>query len=389
MRRSLCSPAPARALLAGVAVWSVIAGIGIAARGEDGAAELDAAGVAADASTAEFPSQTVARAELAAPAAFLGGLPLRRLDALVRSPDRLRSSDSKRAARLASPSRTGLEWQEWQRPEGSITATSESSRVATPEPLVSPVLVALESERSELLRTLRPERLPLGDCHRDIFVERPRPVDPRVQALFALGQNIFHRELRKYFRDDLKERFRDDPSFTQEDYQARRDIIGQLGKGGRPEDLIIEEQAAEIRNEYLDASYQDPEQDIPLLQWGPIVIDDRGGMNVDVTRLEEDRPLDRYDIELAPGDEAYGRRLGESVLFPGDRYEVSSKVKLNPDLREIGRDWEQAIGKLSASVEIDWRAPVLDRRSFTTEIGGSLDADGRYGLYLNLIIYSH
>jgi hypothetical protein len=66
---------------------------------------------------------------------------------------------------------------------------------------------------------------------------------------------------------------------------------------------------------------------------------------------------------------------------------VKSKVKFNPDLREVGRDWEQALGKLSASVQIDWRAPVLEHRSFSTEIGGSIDADGRYGLYLNLVIY--
>ena len=42
---------------------------------------------------------------------------------------------------------------------------------------------------------------------------------------------------------------------------------------------------------------------------------------------------------------------------------------------------------VSASVEIDWRAPVLEDRAFSAELGGSIRADGRYGLYLNFVIY--
>jgi len=350
---------------------------------EDAETALSAAGGGAP-SQDSAPAQRIARAEISPSPVFVGGLPLRRLDAVMRRP-LLDIPDV-----VAPQVRTGLEWQEWQRPEGvGRTESSELERFDSPEaaPVVSPALIALESERSELLRTLCPSRLPAGACHDDYFRMRPHAVDPRRAALFALAENYFYRELRRYFRSDLKDRFRDDPSMSQDHYQAHRDLIGQLGRGGRPEDLIIEEQTTELRNEYLDASAQDPEREFPVLQWGPIVLDDRGGMNLDVTRLSDERPLDRHDFSLAPGEDPYGQRQGESVLFPDDRYRVKSKVKVNPDLREIGRDWEQALGKLSASVQIDWRAPVLEKRSFSTEIGGSIDADGRYGLYLNLVIY--
>jgi len=377
-----------RALLAGVALWSAIAAFGgslggSSARGEDAETAVANGEAAALPPIAPSPPQQIARAELSPAAPFLGGLPLRRLDVLMRDPL------LEIAERAAPAPRTGLEWREWQRPDGSQSEPSSLDRLVTPNASteVSPALITFESERQQLLCTLRPDRLPDGSCHPDFFRMRPRPVDPRRAALFALGEHYFYRELRRFFRSDLKDRFKDDPSLSQDDYQARRDLIGQLGRGGRPEDLIIEEQTAEIRNEYIGDSVEDPEKELPVLQWGPLVIDDRGGMNIDVTRLSDERPLDRHEIELAPGEGAYGQRLGGSVLFPDDKYRVKSKVKFNPDLREVGRDWEQALGKLSASVQIDWRAPVLEHRSFSTEIGGSIDADGRYGLYLNLVIY--
>jgi hypothetical protein len=364
-------------------MWGGSGGVS-SARAEDADSAVAAAEMGAAAPVVPAPAQQIARAEIAPDAPFLGGLPLRRLDVVMRDPllDLV--------GPFAPPSRTGLEWQEWTRPESASRSESSSlERLESPEsaPVVSPALSALETERSQLLRTLRPDRLPAGGCHDDYFRMRPRPADPRREALFALGENLFYRELRRYFRSDLKDRFRDDPSLSQDEYQSRRDLIGQLGRGGSPEDLIIEEQTAEIRNEYLDAAEQDPERELPVLQWGPLVLDDRGGMNLDVTRLSDEQGLDRHDLELAPGEDPYGQRLGGSVLFPDDRYRVKSKVKVNPDLREIGRDWEQALGKLSASVQIDWSAPVLDKRSFSTEIGGSIDADGRYGIYLNLVIY--
>lgn len=251
---------------------------------------------------------------------------------------------------------------------------------------ISPALLALEAERSELLRSLRPSQRPSGESHHDIFRPSPPETNLVYDALSALGQKIAFRELRRYFRQELKDQFEEDPSFRHEDYLERRRIIGQLGRGGRAEDLVIEERTTEIRNEFLDASPEDPERDVPLIQWGPLVLDDRGGVNVDVLQLRETPSFREFGLAASDAP-VLGRGYGESVLFPNERYRVRSKMKLNPDLREIGRDWEEAFGKLSASVEIDWRAPVLTHKSFSTEVGGSIDAGGRFGVYLNLVIY--
>ena len=269
------------------------------------------------------------------------------------------------------------------------SAGERSAATAWPRPRArlaptSPVL-RLEAEHSQLLGSLRLDLAPSGAVHDDLFRPRPEPVDPRRRALYALGRKMVHREMRRFFRREAKDQFTADHSRSYFEYLERRALIGQLGRGGRAEDLVIEERATELRNEVLDASIENPERDLALLQWGPLVLDDRGGVNIDVSDLKE-RDREEYSFEIAPVETRPGG-YGESVLFPDERYRVRSNLKLNPDVREIGRDWNAALGKLTASVEIDWRAPVLEDPAFSAELGGSLDADGRYGLYLNFVIY--
>ncbi len=280
------------------------------------------------------------------------------------------TTDRRRQAAGSSRERTLL--REWEVPRS--------------KPAPSSILLGLDAAHSDLLHSLRPERLPAGEAHRDVFRVRPEPIDPRREAIQALTEKMLYRELRRYFRRELKDRFEEDASLGIDTYLDRRALIGQLGRGGRAEDLVIEERVTEIRNEILDASAENPERDLPILQWGPLVLDDRGGVNLDVVDLKK-RHRDPYALEFAPSDAEFKGRKGESVLFPDERYRVSSNLKLNPDLREVGRDWNEAIGKLTASVEIDWRAPVLKDRAFSAELGGSINADGRYGLYLNFVIY--
>jgi len=266
---------------------------------------------------------------------------------------------------------------------------SESPLLSRAE--ISPALLDLHRQHSQLLCTLRPGHGPGGEIHRDLFEMRPEPVDLQLQALSALGEKFAYRELRRYFRSSLRDQFEADPSMGMEDYLDRRSTIGQIGRHGRAEDIVIDERVTELRNEFLDASAENPERDVPILQWGPLILDDRGGLSVDVFDLEAESDLSRFDqLALAPDRDrvAFGRGYGESLLFPEEPVQYRSNFKLNPDLREVGRDWNSAIGKVSASVEIDWRAEVLGARTYSAELGGSIDGDGRYGVFVNFVIYS-
>ena len=364
------------------------------------------------------PPRQIARVEAPAPALFSASLPLGRLDALPELPvgaiPRVNTGLDWRSLQAPGlPIPTAIDpWarrpdggpdgvsgligaldqilreQSLERPASQSSLRAEFDRlepeVRAEGPVSQPLLI-LDDDHSRLLRSLRPDRSPVGDAHGDLFRVRPEPEDPRRQALYALGKKIFHRELRRYFRRDLKDQFRADPSLPLEDYQERRSMIGQLGRGGTAEDLVIEERVTELRNEFLDDSLENPERDLPILQWGPLVLDDRGGVNVDIFGLKR-RRHDPFNWEIAPEEQRRGG-YGESILFPEQRMSVRSNLKLRPDLRELRDDWEKSFGKLSASVEVDWNAPVLKDRAFSAELGGSIDADGRTGLYLNFIIY--
>lgn len=371
MRRTSPRPFRARSPLVGFAVWLSF----VPLWAED---EVGEGGVSTREAVQTVPTHRVARAEAANPAVFSSSLPLRLVGAFPMVSEGMT---------VVAP--LGVERQEWQDPSSDRPNAPEARRIVTPTgvPGLSPIIFELESEHSRMLTEFCTDRLPGGESHRDILIDHEDPGDPLEKALWALGERVLYREFRRYFRAELKDRFESDPSLSFEEYQDIRDKIGHLGRGGRAEDLVLEERRTELRNEYLDATTGDPERDLPILQWGPLVLDDTGGVNVDVTRLDGSKTLSQFDLAFAPSEEAFGRRAGESILFPDERYRVRSRIKLNPDFREVGRDWNAALGKLSASFEIDWQAPVLERRSFSTEIGGSIDAEGRYGLYLNLVIY--
>ena len=276
----------------------------------------------------------------------------------------------------------------YQQQSAKVQFESESRFLSRPE--ISPALLDLHRQHSQLLCTLRPGLLPGGEIHRDLFETRPEPIDLQLQALNALGEKFAYRELRRYFRRSLRDQFEADPSMGVEDYLDRRSTIGQIGRHGRAEDVVIDERVTELRNEFLDASAENPERDVPILQWGPLIRDDRGGLSVDVFDLEADSDHPRFDqLALAPDRDwgVLGSGYGESLLFPEEPVQFRSNLKLNPDLREVGRDWNSAIGKISASVEIDWRAEVLGARTYSAELGGSIDGDGRYGVFVNFVIY--
>ena len=246
---------------------------------------------------------------------------------------------------------------------------------------------SLAEEHLQLLSTLSPGEAPGGDPHGDLLAPLVHAPDPEWTAVTALAERWFHRELRRELRRQERENFQQDPTRDYESYLERRSLIGQIGRGGRLDDLVIEERTTELRNESLDSLVEDPETRLPLLRWGPLILDDRGRVSVDVADLGVSGP---EDFSFGPSAEAPRRGdYFESLIYPEERVRARTSLRLRPDLGRVGRDWGDAAGKLSGSVEFDWREPVLGRRACTAELGGSINADGEYGLFLNFVIYGN
>ncbi|MFQ5653594.1 MAG: hypothetical protein ACE5GW_02550 [Planctomycetota bacterium] len=221
--------------------------------------------------------------------------------------------------------------------------------------------------------------------HRDLLEGPAQKRNPRLHALTKLASRIVFRHLRHQGRSELRKQYQEDPSFRFSEYIRRREEIARLGRGDRdPQTFGLVERVEEIRKEVLGEEADEVEPSYDLLRWGPLRIDDGGGLGFDVSWLRGGSSRD-FELEVAAEEQSTG-----DSLFSGERCRFGSDLRFHPDLSSLsqGESGRDAFGKVSAALSVDFLTPILERRYLTTELEGSFNPDGSVGVFFNIILYT-
>ena len=245
-----------------------------------------------------------------------------------------------------------------------------------------------ESEaRARVLR----ERSTVGDgfFHTDLIAELEPPRNRHMEVFQRLATKVAFRHLRRLFRAELKDRFQDDPSFDYYDYLEQRREIGRLGRPDMTtQDVSIEEILESARSDAHDDE-DTFERDIPLLDWGPLQLSDRGQLKLGYNRLASDQTSSRVKLALEENEEgAPPPPTSRSLLFGRRTWRFDADLKFRPDVRELGRGgYRELLGKVKATAEIDFYTAMLQRKYMSTEFEISVDEENRASFFVNLVIY--
>lgn len=222
-----------------------------------------------------------------------------------------------------------------------------------------------------------------GDAARSYIPSPTVPHDQRFAAVGRLANHYGFRQLRKMFRSQLRDRVSQDPTFRYYDYLEERDAISTLGRSnGRDGSLAV----AEARRSVLaDSDSEDAaEQDLAVLSWGPLQVDDRGRLQVELQKLREDPPSSVDELEIAP--EESEKPLGDS-LFRGRSYRVNTAVKFRPRVDRYDEGFREILGEVGGRVEVDFFTPILERRFLGTEFEATVDEEGRTAFFVTFKLY--
>lgn len=222
-------------------------------------------------------------------------------------------------------------------------------------------------------------------AHRDLITPPTAPTDPRVAALGRLAHKLAFRQLRRFFRSELRDRYQEDPSHRFLDYQEERAEIGKLGRGYSDVNENFELQ--QVRQGVLQNDEERIEDDVTLVNWGPFRVDDRGQFRIDVNKLREQRQS-TGKLTIAP--EERERPLTDS-LFRGRLYRLNTDLKLRPNAHSIlrGDSYREMLGEIGAKIEVDFFTPIIERKFMSAELETSVDEDGDAGLFVTFTLYPH
>lgn len=219
------------------------------------------------------------------------------------------------------------------------------------------------------------------------LVRRPAvPIDPKVAGASRLARKLAWRQVRRFFRSDLRDRYKSDFTMDYYAYLSERDDIGRLGRdsGGLVgEDFELQKARQSVLRSTDDHNV---ERDITLVDWGPIQLNDSGQLRVDVSKLRREPAAQNLTIapDLDPDQPA-----GES-LFRGRLVRLNTDVKLRPDVSALieGDGYRAVLGEVGASVKVDFFSAILQQRYMTAELETSIDEDGDTGLFVNFTLYA-
>ncbi len=257
-------------------------------------------------------------------------------------------------------------------------------REATTRDLTGPCPWRIGS-RFKGLTEERTEEDRCGFFHRDLMGPEAVKPPPRQAAFERLLRRIGARQLRNHFRGDLRDDFKADPSFGYQEYLRRREEIARMGREElSSQDIEAEAHIESSRNGVLRKDSTIEERDIPVVDWGPLRISDRGSVTLGFSRLANKRQSP-HGVELAPEEKA---PVGQS-LFQKETYSIDTDLKWHPDPEAMfgTSNYREALGKLTATVEFDFLTPILQRRYMTTELELSVDEEDRSSFFINFVIY--
>lgn len=220
-----------------------------------------------------------------------------------------------------------------------------------------------------------------GFYHEDLVAQVDRPLSLRERGLRRLARRIAFRNARKYMRSQIKDEFETDPSYHFSDYQADRDAIWMIGREDSREDSEVFE---EFRRGVLADDPDAVEAEINLVEWGPLQIDDQGGLSVNMRRLfRKSQAPPSVELSAAKEEEA---TEGES-LFTGRSYALDTDLRFTPHVSELaGGGIREFFGNIKASVECDFRDPILLDTYLSTELEAQFKTNGDVAIFLNFVL---
>lgn len=211
------------------------------------------------------------------------------------------------------------------------------------------------------------------------------PSDPKVVAAGRLARKLAWRQVRRFFRSELRDRYKHDFTMDYYGYLAERDDIGRLGRdhaGLTGEDFELQKTRQSVLG---SADEVNVEPEIALLDWGPLQLNDSGQLRVDVNKLRAEPSAQALTIAPETDPDA---PLGES-LFHDRLLRLNTDIKLRPDLGALvgGEGYRAVLGEIGAAVKVDFFSAILEKRYLSAEIETSLDEDGDAGLFVSFTLH--
>ncbi len=255
-----------------------------------------------------------------------------------------------------------------------------------------------EPARREVVDLAAPDAV-FNDYERYVYNADMPYQPPREQRIKEVIKERGFKEIRRFFRKQLKDEFDEGVDITWREYEERRKKIDEIG---RKEDKLYRFQYDSIDPNVPDRT--DPEwDDIALASYGPFVITDTGKLDLqtDWDKIKELWDDGLGDIILVPEPPADTPKRN---LLVGDTMKVNTKGKVrisssrlfNPFYKESPGEWgdhitdyEEYFRYLQVSIGVDFYTPILKRRYCRTELEVRTYGDFRWSTYLNVVLYSH
>ncbi len=207
------------------------------------------------------------------------------------------------------------------------------------------------------------------------------PRDPRFIALQKLARKMATRQMRRFFRSQLKDRYQEDPTFHYFDYLARKEVVSQFGRSEEERIVALEE----AREDVLDGDHEADEEDLAVLGWGPFRITDSGRVGIDVKRIN--RSVVSKKIEIAPEHDGASEALPGRSLFEGQSYRFDSDFKVRPRVGSLLSGG--GLGEIGAKLSVELLTPILKERYLAAEIETSVDAEGEAAFFFTIRVFGN
>ncbi len=225
---------------------------------------------------------------------------------------------------------------------------------------------------------------------------------PQENMLWDIANQVALRHARKLARSDLRDQREEDLTMDPLDYQRRREQIRWWGREDRQT-----RSTSLILSELLSAQSEDTEdesgdEDIPLIEWGPIIVDDSGSLRVDVQKLVSNPGSPETKLSLSAGDpgleeldsiptesEDELRLVNKSRYKPPKFYRWDTDLRFTPHFSELPEGNLRAfLGKLKGSVEVDFYNRTTGERTWAMELEGQHRPNGDHAVFFNIIVFA-
>jgi hypothetical protein len=216
----------------------------------------------------------------------------------------------------------------------------------------------------------------------------PAKDSPTVRGIKNLAEKEFFRQLRRLLKREWRSQLRDDPNINFGLYESRLLAINSIGREVESEDYY----SSQVRQAAFRRG-RDGEKEIPVAQWGPIMVLDSGGLNVDAsvvrrlfsneTEAESKTRLDRVQVGPEPA-------VVRQPLLSGKSYKLNTgfRFDFNPFRAVAHKDALDVVNSYGTTLDVVWLTDILRRERFITEVEAQYRRDGELVVFFNFVMKS-